>query len=61
VKHEGVEHVMRLFLQHYSSEMAPNMLKSDGINFNAIELDLIKEHARLSEVICDEEALDAGH
>ncbi len=48
VRPEGVEHVMRVFMRHYSHGPA------SGRN-----PDLLRELTALNEVVCDEEALDA--
>lgn len=48
VKQEGVDHVMRLFLAHYSSEQAGASLDQE----------LMRENALVSEIVCDEEAID---
>lgn len=50
VKHEGVDHVMRLFLAHYS-DPTPNASLAE---------ELMRENAELAEVICDEEAIEAA-
>jgi GSCFA family/Polysaccharide biosynthesis enzyme WcbI len=49
VKTEGVDHVMRLFLAHYASEKQGN----------SFDQDLMLENMLVSEVVCDEEAIDA--
>lgn len=51
VKPEGVEHVMRLFLRHYSSTETLD-------NHNMLDAELMDENTRVSEILCDEEALD---
>lgn len=62
VKPEGVEHVMRLFMQHYSSEaQITEQPKSSISPVNSLDAELMKENERISGVICDEEALDAGN
>lgn len=48
VNQRGLDHVMRLFLTHYSSE------KADG----SLDEELMRENAALAEVVCDEEAID---
>ena len=58
VKAEGVDHVMRLFLRHYSSENTHCINEMNRSETDILDLDLIKENAKISEVICDEEALD---
>lgn len=60
VKPEGVEHVMRLFLQHYSSETIHNNRKSNDVVVDAFASELRKENSKTSGIICDEEALDAS-
>ncbi len=61
VKSEGVEHVMRLFFQHYSSGITSNSPKSDVQGPQIFHSDLMRENAKVSEIICDEDALDASH
>jgi len=48
VTQEGVDHVMRLFLAHYSSEGAASKLDDE----------LMRENALVNEIVCDEEAID---
>ena len=54
VKPEGVDHVMRLFLHHYS-----NSADFDNITTSyLVEPDLMMENARLHDIICDEDAME---
>lgn len=48
VKPQGVDHVMRLFLAHYSAEKLSVSLEDE----------LMRENAAAAEVVCDEEAID---
>lgn len=53
VREEGVSHVMRLFMEHYSSEVThAKFMESDEKQLNAA--------AKNNAVICDEEALDSN-
>lgn len=55
VTDEGVAHVMRLFMKHYggsAGEVHGSMRVSPGA-------DVVQEQRRLSDVICDEEAIEA--
>jgi hypothetical protein len=48
VKQEGVDHVMRLFMAHYSADKSAASLDEE----------LMRENAELAEIVCDEEAID---
>ena len=48
VKPQGVDHVMRLFIGHYSSKESAHFLDDD----------LMRENAALAEVVCDEDAIE---
>ena len=52
VKAEGVEHVMRSFLAHYTAAEK---------QVNSFDQELMREIASMAEVVCDEEAIDASH
>ncbi|MNE67410.1 GSCFA family protein [compost metagenome] len=53
VREEGVSHVMRLFMEHYSSEVThATFMELDEKQLNAA--------AKNNAVICDEEALDSN-
>ncbi|WP_410209863.1 GSCFA domain-containing protein [Aquirhabdus sp.] len=63
VKPEGVEHVMRLFLQHYASDapsIASVLTEQSDITHHAKSFseELLEQNARLASIVCDEEALD---
>lgn len=51
VKVVGVEQVMRLFLAHYAAAEKPG---------NSFDQELMRENALVADVVCDEEAIDAG-
>jgi len=53
VRTEGVDHVMRLFLKHFSSD------NSNQENTCKIDNELMEEAARINAIVCDEEALDS--
>lgn len=55
VRDEGVGHVMRLFMQHYSSDSAPVV---SGVS--KVDQSLIMVASKNNSVVCDEEALDSG-
>lgn len=48
IKADGVSHVMRLFLKHYTDQVADPALVEQ----------LNREHVVVSDIICDEEAID---
>ncbi|QAU35549.1 GSCFA domain-containing protein [Janthinobacterium sp. 17J80-10] len=50
VKQEGVDHVMRLFLLHYST----------GQQISTHNESLMRENAQVNAIVCDEEAIDRG-
>jgi hypothetical protein len=52
VRDEGVAHVMRLFMEHYSSEL-------DVRARPEVDKVLVSEAAMNNSIVCDEEALDA--
>ncbi|WP_339616219.1 GSCFA domain-containing protein [uncultured Gilvimarinus sp.] len=65
IDESGVDHVMRLFMQHYTSlaEQATTPKNREDLlekaNFNNEEAEnILQEMNNLSEVFCDEEALD---
>ncbi len=64
VKPEGVEHVMRLFLQHYAAEstagVASVLTAESAITHHvkSFSAELLEQNARLAAIVCDEEALD---
>ena len=45
-------------IRHYSSENTHCINEMNRSETDILNLDLIKENAKISEVICDEEALD---
>ncbi len=47
IKKEGVDHVMRLFLKHYTNQQE-----------STFDEDLINENLQVSQVFCDEDVLD---
>lgn len=51
VREEGVSHVMRLFMQHYSSEATPKARPE-------LDAKLLKAAEKNNAIVCDEEALD---
>ncbi len=55
VRDEGVGHVMRLFMQHYSSDSATVVP-----DVSEVDQSLIRAASRNNSVVCDEEALDSG-
>jgi GSCFA family/Polysaccharide biosynthesis enzyme WcbI len=58
VKQEGVDHVMGLFLKHYSSDVAISLHTPPASHLNRLDKDLMLENAAVAGIICDEEALD---
>jgi hypothetical protein len=48
VKQQGVDHVMRLFLAHYSTAETNSSLADE----------LMRENSELADVVCDEEAIE---
>jgi hypothetical protein len=48
----GVDHVMRLFMKHYAEEGQTQAAVTTNL-----DQELTKEAQRISEVICDEEAI----
>jgi len=46
---------MRLFLAHYLAEKPAELEQG-----NAFDQELMRENALVSDVVCDEEAIDAG-
>ncbi len=55
VKPEGVDHVMRLFMSHYSSGKTIHEKAA-----SALDEELMRESVLMNEVICDEEAIDTA-
>ena len=52
IKQEGVDHVMRLFLQGYANE------KNVQLSASANEQEIMNEMAVANKVVCDEDAID---
>jgi hypothetical protein len=61
VKEEGVNHVMRLFLKHYGGEEDNQVSGADNAAADNFENDIERAIKVMSEVVCDEEAIDQGH
>lgn len=55
VRDEGVSHVMRLFMQHYSSDSVPVIA-----DVSEVDQSLIRAASKNNSVVCDEEMLDSG-
>lgn len=58
VREEGVSHVMRLFMEHYSSEATPK--SSNDKPRDDLEAELLRAAEKNNSVVCEEEALDPG-
>lgn len=61
VKEEGVNHVMRLFLKHYGGEDDNQVSDAGNAAADNFENDIERAIKVMSEVVCDEEAIDQGH
>lgn len=53
VKPEGVAHVMRLFMEHYSKESTPK------VETAASDTSLLEEAKKVNAIVCEEELLDS--
>jgi hypothetical protein len=58
VREEGVSHVMRLFMEHYSSESTPK--SSNDKPRDDLDAELLRAAEKNNSVVCEEEALDPG-
>ncbi|MGZ8217761.1 GSCFA domain-containing protein [Methylomagnum sp.] len=58
VKEEGVNHVMRLFLKYYGGEDDNPVLSAKNDLEDAFENDIERAIKVMSEIVCDEEAID---
>jgi hypothetical protein len=58
VREEGVSHVMRLFMEHYSSESTPKAANDKPRD--ELDAELLRAAEKNNSVVCEEEALDPG-
>lgn len=58
VKPEGVDHVMRLFMSHYSSEKSIDETSSPAFDTGKFYAEFLAESKNTNEIVCDEEAID---
>jgi hypothetical protein len=59
IKEEGVDHVMRLFLKHYTGQSSEIQQSEAAASTSSIEQELMREARANAQVVCDEEALDS--